>query len=163
MHTYGYQKQADCIAGCCKPSTMLQATLLPTDVMVTRSSIGVSPTSPPLGVHEIIGLANGPIYVALYPGLPQQIFLCPWTHYQGPLPSPAAPRKPPSMPCLMTKVYVGCDITDKSPIPWHTDSPINSALSQETTMLCMYVCQPLSPSLFHRDSPLPTGTKKVRP
>jgi hypothetical protein len=73
------------------------------------------------------------------------------------LPSSAAPRKPPSMPCLMTKVYVGCDIMDKSPMARHTDSLINSAVSQETTMLCMYVCQPLSPSLFHRDSPLPTN------
>lgn len=111
--------------------------------MVTRSSIGVSHASSPLGVHEIIGLANGPIYVAFYPGLSQQIFLCPWTNYQGPLPSPAAPRKPPSMPCLMTKVYVGCDITHKSPTAWHTDSPINSALSQKRQC---YVCMSASDS-----------------
>lgn len=73
MHTYGYQKPADymLVAGCCKPSTMLQGTLLPTDVMVTRSSTGVSHASSPLGVHEIIGLANGPIYLAFYPGLSQ--------------------------------------------------------------------------------------------
>lgn len=121
---------------CCKPSTMLQATLPPADAIVTRSSIGVSSASSPLGVHEIIGLVNGPIYVVSYPSLPQQIFLCPWTHCQGPLPSSAAPQKPPSMPCLMTQLYVGCDIADKSPMAWHTSSPINSALSQETTMLC---------------------------
>jgi hypothetical protein len=49
---------------------MLHATLPPADAIVTRRSIQVSSASSPLGVHEVIGLVNGPIHVPSYPSLP---------------------------------------------------------------------------------------------
>jgi hypothetical protein len=44
---------------------------------------------------------------------------------------------------MTQQLYVGCDMTDKSPMAWHTGSPINSALSQETTMLRLPATRPL--------------------